>query len=114
MKSLDVKNIITEAVITSLNEDKTWDLDSAHANNQTSFIKRDGQPPNPTDPKAQYANGQKWAIKDRLSGVKRELDKYPPAFAKGYQTVQRESWWQKFNEKLTQLAAEFGKSYGRR
>ena len=113
MKSSDVKGMIVESIIATLNEDKTWDLDSAHANNQTSFVNRDATV-NPADPKAQYANGQKWGVRDRLSGVKRELDKYPPAFTKGYLSIQHEPWWQKFKAKLTQLAADFGNSYGKR
>jgi len=122
MKPSELKHIITEILLENLNEDpqrqryqpdtsqpKTWDLDSAHANNQTSFIKRDSAV-NKTDPKWQFENGKLWGAKDKISGTQRELDKYPPMFAKGYKMVQEPGWWSKFNEKLTGFLADLGSS----
>jgi hypothetical protein len=63
---------------------------------------------NAQDPKHQYENGKKWGVKDKLAGTERELDKYHPAFAKGYREVQNPGWWNKFNEKLTQLLGQLG------
>jgi hypothetical protein len=109
MNQNQIKQAISTALLESLNDgypdnwqpergEKTWDLDapvkSTTANSQ--------------DPNRQYENGKKWGVKDKLAGIERELDKYPPAFAKGYREVQTPSWWNKFNEKLTQLLVQLG------
>lgn len=115
MKQVQVKRVIAEALLESLNEGypnkqqqpeppvKTWDLDAPVKTKSNSA----------QDPKFQYENGKKWGVKDKIAGVERELDKYPPAFAKGYREVQNPGWWSKFNEKLTQLLAQLGSGASR-
>jgi len=107
MKTSKIKYIITEVILKSLNEApvRTWNLDPTPAGQH---------PPNPTDEVGQYNKGKAWGVKDRLSGTQRELDKYPPAFAKGYKEVQSDSWWNKFNAKLTDMIARLGNSVGKR
>ncbi len=83
VKKMILKEVITESVIAHLNEE------------DTSY---------------EEAMGKKWGLKDKLSGTKRDISKFPLAFQKGYKKVQKEGWWQKFNTWLTQKAGEMGSS----
>jgi len=89
MKPTELKLIITEVILQSLNET----LCEVYGDDEWN-----------------YQNGVKWGIKDKLTNTQRELDKYPPAFVKGYKAVQREGWWQKFNDKLTNWLGQLGSS----
>jgi hypothetical protein len=81
VSNMILKEMITESIISGLNE---------------------------SDTTYEEAMGRKWGVKDKLSGIKRDLSHYPSSFQKGYKQVQRESWWQKFNDKLTDYLARMG------
>jgi hypothetical protein len=118
MKESQIKAAITKVFLESLNEEpqkrwqppttptKTWDLDVPQKTSGSDKLQ-------PHSPKWQYENGKKWGVKDKLSGVERELDKYSPSFVKGYKEVQSPGWWTKFNDKLTQLLAQLGSGVGK-
>lgn len=59
-----------------------------------------------------FMTGIKMAIQDKKKNEKRNLKGYPPDFVRGYKSIQQTSWWDKFNARLTQLAAALGHSYG--
>jgi len=61
-----------------------------------------------------FMSGLKLATNDKVQGKKRNLSGYPSDFVRGYKMVGQEGFWSKFNDKLTQWAASFGSSYGRR
>ena len=117
MKESQIKDVIAKVLLESLNEepqkryqgpnvpDKTWDLDTSRKTSSSDETQ-------PHNPKWQYENGKKWGVKDKLGGVERELDKYPPAFVKGYKEVQSPGWWHKFNEKLTDFLGRLGSGAG--
>jgi len=67
---------------------------------------------NEGDAAYEYAMGKKVGVRDRIAGKKQHFDPnhYPAAFIKGYNEIQSESWWQKFNEKLTDWLARMGSS----
>jgi len=58
--------------------------------------------------KADFAKGQKYAVHDRRKGIEdRDISQQSKAFQKGYKSVMG-GWWDKFNNRLTQFAANFG------
>jgi hypothetical protein len=61
-----------------------------------------------------FMTGLKQAVQDKTNNVKRNLRGDPEDFVRGYEMVKRDSWWNKFNNKLTQWASDFGHSYGKR
>lgn len=62
------------------------------------------------DPLHDEAMGRKAGLKDMLQNVKRDLTQYSPDFVKGYKQIKREKWWDRFNDRLTRLAAALGSS----
>lgn len=62
----------------------------------------------------EFMLGLKVGVQDKASGTKRDLTGFSNDFVRGYKTVPKEKWWDKFNDKLTQWAADFGHSYGKR
>ena len=83
VKSMILKELIMESVMSELNEEDT---------------------------EYEEAMGRKWAMKDKLSDTKRDISAFPPAFQKGYKQIQREDWWTKFNDKITDYLARMGSS----
>lgn len=63
---------------------------------------------------ASYQSGVNLAKRDKLSGTKRDLSGYPDAFVKGYKTVHQGSKWNAVNDRITNLLAMLGRSYGDR
>jgi len=61
-----------------------------------------------------FMTGLKLGIQDKNADNKRDLKGYPDDFVRGYKMVARDSWWHKFNDRLTRWAADLGKSYGHR
>ena len=61
-----------------------------------------------------FMTGLKQGVKDKAADIQRDVSGEHPDFVRGYKTVKRAGWWDKFNDKLTAWASEFGKSYGRR
>jgi hypothetical protein len=62
-----------------------------------------------------FMSGLKQAVKDKAAHISdRDLNGYPEDFVRGYKMVKQEGWWDKFNDKLTRWASDFGKSYGQR
>lgn len=58
-----------------------------------------------------FMSGLKIGVQDKNSGRKRNLKSYPPDFARGYNMVKREGWWNRFNDKLTSWASSIGHSF---
>lgn len=86
MKSSKLKSIVSEAVLHVLNE-----ADTAH----------------------EYAVGKAVGLRDKLAGKKPQRFNpahYPAAFINGYNEIQSEGWWQKFNAKITDYLARLGSS----
>lgn len=61
-----------------------------------------------------FMMGVRQGIKDKANGQRTDLKGKHADFTRGYNVVKHEGWWNKFNDKLTRWAAEFGNSYGRR
>jgi hypothetical protein len=61
-----------------------------------------------------FMTGLKMAVQDKSNQRKRNLKGYPPDFIRGYKTINQPGLWDKWNAKLTDWAARFGHSYGRR
>ena len=89
MKSLEAKKVLTEVLLESLNE--------------SSILCEE-------DYEHEFRTGQKWGLKDKLSGTTRDISTLPAAFQKGYNSVRKEPWWQKFNAKLADYLARMGSS----
>jgi hypothetical protein len=62
----------------------------------------------------EFMTGLKKGVQDKAYGQKRDISSRHPDWQRGYKTIRSDSWWHKFNDKLTRWAAEFGNSYGRR
>lgn len=97
MKPSDLKFLVTEALIQSLNESRA-DL-------------KEG------DDKYEFEQGKKWAIKHRTQGMGPKggleylLQRFPglsPSFKKGYNVGHGVSMWNTFNGKLTDFLGRFG------
>ncbi len=58
--------------------------------------------------------GLKAALLDKSNDTSRGLNGQTSDFIRGYKTLPTDSWWDKFNNRLTQKVADFGKSYGKR
>lgn len=83
MKYSELKHIIAESVLESLNE-------------------------NTPEQNRDYLRGQKWAIADKQKGIEhRDISEQTKEFQKGYYSVMG-GWWDRFNHKLTNFAANFG------
>jgi len=69
-----------------------------------------------------FMGGVKQAVEDKKTGQKRSsvfFKEMPPDFVRGYKFVLQDDggntdWWAKANDKLTDLVAMFGRSYGNR
>lgn len=61
-----------------------------------------------------FMTGLKDAVQDKANERKRDLSGENSDYVRGYNTVPREGWWSKMNDRLTRWAAEFGNSYGNR
>jgi len=59
-----------------------------------------------------FIQGLKDGYNDKLKGDKRDVSDEHPDYVAGYKTVAQESWWTKFNDRLTHLATQLGHSYG--
>jgi hypothetical protein len=87
VKTMILKEMITESILQSLNEN---------------------------DPIYDEKMGRKWGVKDKITGEKRDISKFSLEWQKGYKQVQREQWWSKLNSKLTDYMGRLGSSYGKR
>jgi len=95
MKYSELKSIIIESVLCSLNE-------------ESDIISEE-------DTEFEYKQGMKWAMKHRSDpkGTRfsdEDLKLYPKSFAKGYKKVMYGSWWDNFNNKLTNFLGNVGYS----
>jgi hypothetical protein len=69
---------------------------------------------NPMDREnVKFMTGVKLGIQDKAHNVQRDMSKYEDDFVRGYQSVKKDSWWSKTNDKLSQWASELGNSYGK-
>jgi hypothetical protein len=95
MKKSELKNLLVESIVEELNNEIT----AENMNTDTEFHR-----------------GFQAGLKARVYGGKAEMDKdtlkghYPPAFIKGYQKALYGSWWDRFNNKLTDFAGRMGYS----
>jgi len=107
MKKHEAHNLICEALIEALNSE--------------SYPGGQGIPPAQTTPERtpeqiEFARGLKAGLKARTHGGKFIMDDeqlknhYPKAFIKGYKQASGDSWWDRFNDKLTSLAGRLGYS----
>ena len=60
----------------------------------------------------QFMSGLHLAIQDKKDGVNRDVEGFTDDFIRGYNIVERESWWDRVNTKLTNWSSQFGSSMG--
>lgn len=58
----------------------------------------------------EFKQGYAWGKKDARTGYERDLDDMPAAFVKGYKKAKREGWWDRLNDRMTDLLARMGSS----
>ncbi len=78
-----LKEIITEVVLESLNEE-----DYEHEANQ----------------------GRLWGLKDRANGRVRDISTMPRAFQKAYYKAYKDPLWQRINNRITDFLGRMGSS----
>lgn len=61
-----------------------------------------------------FMSGLKMGVNDKAANRKRDVSRHPEDFQRGYNTIKRTGWWEKFNDKLTNWASNLGQSYGPR
>lgn len=94
----DLKKMISECILEDLNKE----------------VKEEEDENINTD--AEFQRGYAAGVKARVYGGKTEIDPerlkahYPPAFLKGYKRALYGSWWDRFNNKLTDFAGRMGYS----
>lgn len=61
-----------------------------------------------------FMTGLKDAVRDKGTETKRDLSAENSDYVRGYNTIPKEGLWDKWNDKFTRWAADFGNSYGSR
>lgn len=91
MKRFEVKQIFTEVLLEYLNEEQ----------NLSSKQEQD-----------LYKKGVALGVSDKMKDINRKLNgsEIPLAFIRGYTKARNESWWNKFNDRMTDYLARIGSS----
>lgn len=88
MKRDELKEVVLESIIDSLNE---------------------GQPQGETE-KQEYALGQRYAVRDKKSGKQTDIKSYSKWFQAGYKSVMGNTTWNKINNGITSFISRMGYS----
>lgn len=88
MKREELKAIVMESVLDSLNEQELQ--------GQTE--------------KQEYALGQRYAVRDKKTGKTTDISGYSKWFQQGYKSVMGNTMWNKINNGLTNFIARMGYS----